>query len=105
MTGKYLITTDKYFVAPDGLTYSAAWGDVNILGDESIMGIKTNRQSVNWYAVVGGNKREIVIAGCQIFYAIKCEDKPNTDRAIEWYSGSDGVIVESPRPTRIYIAE
>ena len=34
MKGKYLITTDKYFVAPDGLTYSAAWGDVNILGDE-----------------------------------------------------------------------
>jgi hypothetical protein len=105
MKGKYLITTDKYFVAPDGLTYSAAWGDVNILGDESIMGIKTNRQSANWYAAVGGNGREIVIAGCQIFYAIRCEDKPNTDRATEWYNGSDGVIVESPRPTRIYIAE
>lgn len=105
MKGKYLITTDKFFVAPDGVTYSAAWGDVKILGDESIMGIKTNRQSANWYAIVGGNGKEIVIAGCQIFYAVKCEKKPNTDEVHDWYNGSDGHVVDTIRPTRIYIAE
>ena len=47
MTGKYLITTDRYFVAPDGKTYTAVWGDVNILED-SILGVKTNRNSANW---------------------------------------------------------
>jgi hypothetical protein len=29
MEGKYLITTDKFFVAPDGITYSAAWANGN----------------------------------------------------------------------------
>lgn len=105
MEGKYLITTDKYFTAPDGMSYSAVWGNVKILGDESIMGLKTNRQSANWYAVVGGNGREIIIAGCQIFYAIRCEQKPNTDRVMDWSNGSDGGTVESMRPTKIYIAE
>ena len=105
MKGKYLITTDRFFVAPDGVTYSAAWGDVKIFGDESIMGIKTNRQSANWYAVVGGNGKEIVIAGCQIFYAVKCDERPNTDEVPDWYNGSDGHVVNTIRPTRIYIAE
>jgi hypothetical protein len=105
VTGKYLITTDKFFVAPDGKSYSAVWGEVKILGDETIMGIKTNRQSANWYAQVGGNGREIVIAGCQIFYAVRCEEQPNTDKVEDWYNGPDGRIVESIRPTRIYLAE
>ena len=104
MTGKYLITTDKFFVAPNGITYSAAWGDVKILGDESIMGIRTNRQSANWYAVVGCNGKEIIIAGCQIFYAIKCEEKPYTGDAVDW-TVENGKFETYTRPTKIYIAE
>jgi hypothetical protein len=104
MTGKYLITTEKYFIAPDGLSYQAVWGDVKIVED-SILGIKTNRNSANWYAVVGENGKEIIIAGCQIFYAIKCEQKPNTDRVSEWYTSDSGGIVENERPTKIYIAQ
>ena len=104
MTGKYLITTEKYFTAPDGLSYQAVCGDVKLVED-SILGVKTNRNSANWYAVVGGNVREIIIAGCQIFYAVKCEEKPNTGRVIEWHSADDGKVVENERPTKIYIAE
>jgi hypothetical protein len=104
MTGKYLITTEKYFIAPDGLSYQAVWGDVKIVED-LILGVKTNRNSANWYAVVGGNDKEIIIAGCQIFYAIKCEQKPNNGRVMEWHTADSGGIVEQERPTKIYIAE
>ena len=104
MTGKYLITTEKYFIAPDGLSYQSVWGDVKLVED-SILGVKTNRNSANWYAVVGGNGKEIIVAGGQIFYSVKCEQKPNTGRVMEWHSGDDGRIVENERPTKIYIAE
>lgn len=103
MTGKYLITTDRYFVAPDGKTYTAVWGDVKLVED-SILGVKTNRNSANWYAVVGGNGREIIVAGCQIFYAIKCEEQPHTGDVEDWTV--DNAKFESyRRPTKIYIAE
>jgi cytochrome c5 len=103
MTGKYLITTDRYFVAPDGKTYTAVWGDVKLVED-SILGVKTNRNSANWYAVVGGNGKEIIVAGCQIFYAIKCEEKPHTGDVEDWTV--DNAKFESyTRPTKIYIAE
>jgi hypothetical protein len=96
MEGKYLITTEKYFTAPDGLSYQAVWGDVKIVED-AILGVKTNRNSANWYAVVGGNGKEIIIAGC--------EEKPNTGRVMEWHSSDNGSIVENERPTKIYIAQ
>ena len=50
-------------------------------------------------------KYEIIMAGCQIFYAVKCEEKPNTGRVMEWHSSDDGKVVENERPTKIYIAE
>jgi hypothetical protein len=78
MTGKYLITTDKWFTAPDGLTYNTVWGNVQVLEDV-VLGVKTNRNSTNWYAQIGGNGREIIVAGCQIHYAIRCNEKPNTE--------------------------
>lgn len=34
MKGKYLITTDAWFIAPDGQQYKAVWGDVEIVTDE-----------------------------------------------------------------------
>ena len=66
MKGKYLITTDDYFIAPDGKEYKCVWGDVQILND-NVLGVKTNRNAVNWYAKVG----DVIIAGCQIHFAIK----------------------------------
>ena len=103
MTGKYLITTEKWFTAPDGKVYQAVWGDVKLVED-SILGVKTNRNSANWYAVVGGNGREIIIAGCQIFYAIKCEEKPYTGDAVDW-TVENGKFETYTRPSKIYIAE
>ena len=46
MKGKYLITTDDWFYAPDGKKYKSVWGEVKILEDE-VLGITTNRNSTN----------------------------------------------------------
>jgi len=102
MTGKYLITTDVFFIAPDGNQYKSAWGEVEILSDDKVMGIKTNRGSTNWYARVRSKESHIIIAGCQIQYAIKCEDKPNTDPVEDWMT-EGGKFHKFTRPTQIYI--
>jgi len=103
MKGKYLITTDGWFFAPDGRQYKSVWGEVEIFED-SILGVKTNRNASNWYAKVGTEKNHIIIAGCQIHYALKTEVKPNTDIIKDFNTGDYGVI-NFERPTLTYIAE
>lgn len=103
MEGKYLITTDAWFVAPDGKSYRAVWGEVKIVSD-AILGIKTNFKSSNWFAKVGSDSNHVIIAGCQIHYACKTEQKPNTD-SINDYSTEGGGYLKYERPTVIYIAE
>lgn len=103
MKGKYLITTNAWFYAPDGMKYRSVWGNVTIVED-SVLGIKTNRNSANWYARIGSDEKYIIVAGCQIFYAIKCENKPNTDDVTDLsYSSSGSSSFE--RKCEIYIAE
>lgn len=103
MKGKYLITTDNWFYGPDGLKYRCAWGEVTILED-SVLGVKTNRNSSNWYAQVGFGERSIIIAGCQIHYAIQCATRPNAGRVKDSSYDSNGLI-EFERQSEIYIAE
>jgi len=102
MKGKYLITTDDWFIAPDGKSYNVVWGDVQILTDDTAMGIKTNRGSTNWYAKVGDKENHIIIAGCHIHYAIKCEEEPNTEEVRGWMA-ENGKFTRYTRPTQIYI--
>lgn len=104
MQGKYLISTDSWFYAPDGKQYKAAWGNVQIIED-SFLGVKTNRNSSNWFAKVGNDKKHIIIAGCQIHYAIKCEEKPNTEMNEDWQADAQNGIKFYKRPTTIYIAQ
>jgi len=75
MKGKHLITTDGWFFGPDGRQYRAVWGEVEILGDE-VLGVKTNRNASNWYAKVGTEGNHVIVAGCQIHYALRCEAEP-----------------------------
>ena len=103
VTDKYLITTDSWFFAPDGNHYKSAWGNVIILGDD-MLGIKTNARSANWYAQIGDNKRGVIIAGCQIHYAVRCPEKPNV-KDVEVEESYEGKIVLNTTKTRIYIAE
>lgn len=103
MKGKYLITTDAWFLAPDGKTYRAVWGEVEILED-AVLGLKTNKNSTNWFAKVGNENNHVIIAGCQIHYAIRCEDKPH-NKKIKDYTTSDAGCIEYERPTQIWIAD
>lgn len=64
-----LITCDNWFFAPDGQSYRAVWGTVKaVRADNEVLGLKTNARSTNWYVEIGN----MVVAGCQIHYAIKC---------------------------------
>lgn len=103
MTGKYLITTDAWFLAPDGNQYKSAWGEVEIVSD-AILGIKTNLRSTNWFAKVGSNDKHILIAGCQVHYACKSETMPNIS-IVNDYTVVEGNAKGYERPTHIYIAE
>jgi hypothetical protein len=76
MKGKYIVTTDNWFYAPDGNSYKAVWGEVEIVED-TFLGVKTNRNSSNWFAKVGSQHNFVIVAGCQIHYAVYCETEPN----------------------------
>ena len=104
MVGKYLITTDAWFYAPDGKQYKAAWGDVQIIED-TFLGLKANRNSSNWFAKVGSEKKHIVIAGCQMHYAVKCEEKPNTEASEDWQADAQNGVKLYERPSSIYVAQ
>ena len=68
---KYLITTDNWFIAPDGEQYRSAFGTVHeIVNSEIALGLKTNAKSTNWYVLIG----DMVLAGCQIHYAVRTND-------------------------------
>lgn len=69
---KYLITTDSWFLAPDGESYKAVFGTlVGVFADTEILGgIKPNRNSANWYVEIGN----MIIAGCQIHYALRTDN-------------------------------
>jgi len=97
MNGKYLITTDAWFIAPDGKQYKAAWGDVEILED-TFLGLKTNKNSANWFAKVGGNESHIIIAGCQIHYAVRCDKIPDLDSVRDYVISEANGCVEFLRP-------
>jgi len=100
MKGKYLITSDSWFLAPDGQEYRGAWGEIEILED-NILGLKTNRNSTNWYAKIGSEEKHVIIAGCQIHYAVKCSITPsNIDSEMVNEKG-----VKYYHPSKIYIAE
>jgi hypothetical protein len=103
MKGKYLITTDNWFIAPDGKLYRSIWGEVEIIED-SFLGIKTNSKSTNWYAKIGSEENHVIVAGCQIHYACKSNNKPNICKVLDYSADASGHS-EYERPTQIYIAE
>lgn len=97
----YLITTDNWFTGPDGGLYNAVFGTINSIdSDETILGLKTNRGSSNWYINIGN----MVVAGCQVHYCIQCSHV-NDDNAIR-YIEHDGKLIQTREETsRIYNAD
>lgn len=97
---KYLITTDDWFIAPDGELYKAAWGTVYLEKIEETLGFTPARPSTNWFAKVGSKEDHIIIAGCQIKYVIRCEEHPYIKEG-EFKDGNNVNQVIN----KIYIAE
>lgn len=98
---KYLITTDKWFLAPDGKMYRGVFGTVkSIDSDEKLLGVKTNSKSTNWYLQIGN----MIIAGCQIHYAVQSDscDFEDFTRETE-FEGK--VLFNKEGNTRIYNAD
>jgi len=100
---KYLITTDRWFVAPDGEQYSSAWGTCHMKTTEDLFGFTPQAPSTNWFLVVGKEGSEMIIAGCQIHYAVRCEDEPDDRYKFQRYEQKDTNLEISA--SRIYLAE
>ena len=104
MVGKYLITTAAWFYAPDGNQYRAAWGNVEVIED-TFLGVKTNRNSTNWFIKIGSEEKCAIISGCQINYAVRCENRPDTRGSKGWSANAKHGLKEYTSPNVIYIAE
>jgi hypothetical protein len=53
---------------------------------------------------IGEKDKRIIVAGCQVHYAVKCEDKPNEYSFLDEID-YEGETKEVRRVSRIYIAE
>ena len=102
--GKYLVTSDNWFLAPDGQEYRSAWGEVFILEDGYVLGIKTNAKSTNWYVQVGIGDKHVLMAGCQIHFAVKSNERPSRDGCVSERVTSSGTV-SGTLGSRIYFAE
>lgn len=97
---RVLITTDNWFYAPDGRSYRALFGTVKaIRSDSETLGIKTNAKSTNWYAEVGN----MLVAGCQIHYAVSCSDPPPAH--VDDEREVDGAVKAYRRASHVYNAD
>lgn len=99
---KYLITTNNWFFAPDGENYRAVWGTVRaVLDDKETLGVGTNRNSTNWYVVIG----DTVVAGCQVFYAVRADTvnlEPTTKAEVDTPTGR---LIQANGTSRIWNAD
>ena len=97
---KALITTDGWFIAPNGKQYRAVFGTVRaIRSSEEALGVKTNARSTNWYVEIGC----MTVAGCQIHYAVCCDSCEFT--SIEDYRETDAGLIKFTRPSQIFNAD
>ena len=97
----YLLTTNDWFVAPDGESYKAVFGTVHgILTDKDTLGVATNRHSSNWYVSIGN----MLVAGCQIHYCIKT-DKVRTTPPARDIEHNGTLTAHRESTSRIYIAD
>jgi len=86
---RYIVSTSEWFIGPDGESYKAAWGSCHIDKTEDVLGFNPSRPSTNWFMTVGNEEKQIIIAGCQIHYVIRCENRPKTIRDGKTYINKD----------------
>lgn len=100
---KYLINTDNWFVAPDGEQYKAVWGTCYLRQTEEVFGFTPARPSTNWFLEIGKDGKEIIVAGCQVHYAIRCEERPKDVHFGKYYVNKDTEVLL--HESKIYYAE
>lgn len=99
---KYLITTDAWFMAPNGRQYKSVFGTVRSISDaDSTLGLKTNRNSTNWYVIIGN----MVVAGCQIHYIVQTDNIVGEDKTVVDFEFHEGNVRFNEAPPRIYHAD
>lgn len=99
---KVLITTNQWFLAPDGNSYQAVWGTFKgVHEDQKVFGFRVNRSHANWYLEIG----DMVIAGCQVLYLIECPKKPQTEKHRHYETSVEHGLKTFDVPTRIYICK
>ena len=95
-----LITTTAWFYAPDGKQYRAVWGELKEIHEAGkSLGFVPNRAHANWFFEIG----KMFVTGCQVQYIIQCDEKPNTERVVDWQTGEG--YKEFDRPTAICSAD
>jgi len=98
---KALLTTNNWFYAPDGKSYSAVFGTIKaVRSSEDTLGVRTNAKSTNWYVEIGN----MTIAGCQIFYAVRT-DECNLETAEGWSANAEHGVNVYEKPSPIYNAD
>lgn len=71
----YLITTNHWFFGPDGEQYRSVYGRCELIEAKAEMGF-TPARSANWYVRIGNDSSHMIIAGCQIHYLLRTDDRP-----------------------------
>ena len=77
----------------------------NLANIRSFFGIKTNRMTSNWFAVVGVGKKQVIVAGCQIHYACRSDKIPEVGKVEEYHTSAEHGCKVFKRPSKIYVAE
>jgi hypothetical protein len=73
---KVLVTTDSWFVGPDGKDHMAVWGTLKGVHEAGKhLGFIPNRAHANWFYEIGS----MIIMGCQVKYLCLCEKQPEPD--------------------------
>lgn len=98
---RYLITTDSWFVAPDGNTYHAVYGTVKrVETAESALGFRPRGRSANWFVEIG----DTIVAGCQIHFAVRT-DECFKGRSSAWEVSAEHGLILVDVPSRIWFAD
>jgi len=96
-------TTDQWFQGPDGDAYKAVWGVCAIIRMEDAFGFTPARPSANWFLSGGSEDNHVIIAGCQIHYAVRSEKRPVSKYEGRFYKDTDTGLERHAE--RIYFTE
>lgn len=95
---KVLITTQNWFLAPDGKEYMGVYGTLKAIHEAGkTLGFIPNRSHANWFLEIG----DMIIMGCQVMYITACPEEPNLGESEVW-DFSNGVMNRGKRPSKIY---